>query len=152
MKRYFGLKLLVIRPNSTCRTLGAKNPKCLAKRFAKHTLKALLLFSNNVSMSTYVYNKSIDHILISITNLKTWKNWFKNKIFKIFHSQRTIKRVFQRSEPFWMSHVLKKMLYLPASWAVPIPQPAWRRSKGPYDIHSNLVSGEESYCTVVAWT
>ena len=62
MKRYFGLKLLVIRPNSTYRTLGAKNPICLAKRFAKHTLKALLLFFNNVSMSTYVYNKSIDHI------------------------------------------------------------------------------------------
>ena len=28
---------------------------------------------DNVSVSTYVYNKSIDHILISVTNLKTSK-------------------------------------------------------------------------------
>ena len=40
-------------------------------------------------MSTYVYNKSIDHILISITNWKPKKKWFKNQIFKIFFTSKS---------------------------------------------------------------
>ena len=37
-------------------------------------LKRYYYYFNNVSMSTYVYDKSIDHILISIKKLKTSKN------------------------------------------------------------------------------
>ena len=40
-------------------------------------------------MTTYVYNKSIAHILISIKNLKTSKNWFKNQIVKTFFTSKS---------------------------------------------------------------
>ena len=55
----------------------------MSDRLLFHTYSAAIILFNNVSMSTYVYTKSIDYILISIKNLKTSKIDLKIKFSRL---------------------------------------------------------------------
>ena len=55
----------------------------MSDRLLFHTYSATIILFNNVSMSTYVYTKSIDYILISIKNLKTSKIDLKIKFSRL---------------------------------------------------------------------